>query len=514
MIHRPPCLSAVTTYGHIMASTDSSVFFLLLCLLYPYESFQVTPLTTNLTTVDWDPQPIQDNYLATSYTPAWVPDMKKKLVNYNRNLRPGFGGPPLLVRMSMDVVSIDHISEVDLDFTICILLRQYWRDERLAFTGTNESISLDGRLVEYLWVPDTFFPNSKFSFLHNVTMANRLLRLWPDGSIVYGQRVTVIAECNMDLRKYPLDKQNCSLHIESYGYTTDDMIFKWLKGDDSVRGLQNLQVAQFTVKNHRTKEMIATYETGGYPHVAFSFRLTREVAYIFLQMYVPSTLLVMISWVSFWINKDSPPARVSLGITTVLAQTTFVTSARASLPKISYIKAVDVYLLMCFFFVFGALLEYAVVSFESTRRKRKAAKREKEIQTQREREIAQRAAFVDQIFQVPPDGKLPVSAVELLARSTWLTKQASAYANQELQMVNTVPEEESWDTKEGSSSGISEETKARRMAKLREKVARIQKVSLHDIQDVDNIDRYSRVLFPSTFVFCVVLYWTVYLLKM
>ncbi|XP_078678318.1 gamma-aminobutyric acid receptor subunit pi-like isoform X3 [Branchiostoma floridae x Branchiostoma belcheri] len=464
MIHRPPCLSAVTTYGHIMASTDSSVFFLLLCLLYPYESFQVTPLTTNLTTVDWDPQPIQDNYLATSYTPAWVPDMKKKLVNYNRNLRPGFGGPPLLVRMSMDVVSIDHISEVDLDFTICILLRQYWRDERLAFTGTNESISLDGRLVEYLWVPDTFFPNSKFSFLHNVTMANRLLRLWPDGSIVYGQRVTVIAECNMDLRKYPLDKQNCSLHIESYGYTTDDMIFKWLKGDDSVRGLQNLQVAQFTVKNHRTKEMIATYETGGYPHVAFSFRLTREVAYIFLQMYVPSTLLVMISWVSFWINKDSPPARVSLGITTVLAQTTFVTSARASLPKISYIKAVDVYLLMCFFFVFGALLEYAVVSFESTRRKRKAAKREKEIQ--------------------------------------------------ELQMVNTVPEEESWDTKEGSSSGISEETKARRMAKLREKVARIQKVSLHDIQDVDNIDRYSRVLFPSTFVFCVVLYWTVYLLKM
>ncbi|XP_066283308.1 gamma-aminobutyric acid receptor subunit beta-3-like isoform X3 [Branchiostoma lanceolatum] len=391
--------------------------------------------------------------------------MKKKLVNYNRNLRPGFGGPPLLVKMSLDVVSIDHISAVDLDFTICILLRQYWKDERLAFTGTNESISLDGRLVEYLWVPDTFFPNSKFSFLHNVTMANRLLRLWPDGSIVYGQRVTVIAECNMDLRKYPLDKQNCSLHLESYGYTTDDMIYKWLNGDDSVRGLQNLQVAQFRVKNHRTKEMIVTYETGAYPHVAFSFRLTREVAYIFLQMYVPSTLLVMISWVSFWINKDSPPARVSLGITTVLAQTTFVTSARASLPKISYIKAVDVYLLMCFFFVFAALGEYAIVSFESTRRKRKAAKKEKEIQ--------------------------------------------------ELQMTSTEPEEEqSWSTKEGSSSGISEETKARRMARIRAKVARIQKVSLHDIEDVDNIDRYSRIIFPSTFVFCAVLYWTVYLLKM
>ncbi|CAH1264595.1 GABRB3 [Branchiostoma lanceolatum] len=493
MTRDPSSVLSVSGYPHehIMASTDASVLFLLLCFLYPYTSFQFTPVA-NYTTTEWNPQPIPNNYLATLYTPSWVPNMKKKLVNYNRNLRPGFGGPPLLVKMSLDVVSIDHISAVDLDFTICILLRQYWKDERLAFTGTNESISLDGRLVEYLWVPDTFFPNSKFSFLHNVTMANRLLRLWPDGSIVYGQRVTVIAECNMDLRKYPLDKQNCSLHLESYGYTTDDMIYKWLKGDDSVRGLQNLQVAQFRVKNHRTKEMIVTYETGAYPHVAFSFRLTREVAYIFLQMYVPSTLLVMISWVSFWINKDSPPARVSLGITTVLAQTTFVTSARASLPKISYIKAVDVYLLMCFFFVFAALGEYAIVSFESTRRKRKAAKKEKEIQTQREREIAQRAAFVDQIFQVHPDEKLP-----------------------ELQMTSTEPEEEqSWSTKEGSSSGISEETKARRMARIRAKVARIQKVSLHDIEDVDNIDRYSRIIFPSTFVFCAVLYWTVYLLKM
>ena len=38
-----------------------------------------------------------------------------------------------------------------------------------------------------------------------------------------------------------------------------------------------------------------------------------------------------------------------------------------SLPKISYMKALDIYLAVCFFMVFGALLEYATVSYTGKR---------------------------------------------------------------------------------------------------------------------------------------------------
>ena len=38
-----------------------------------------------------------------------------------------------------------------------------------------------------------------------------------------------------------------------------------------------------------------------------------------------------------------------------------------SLPKISYMKALDIYLAVCFFMVFGALLEYATVSYTDKR---------------------------------------------------------------------------------------------------------------------------------------------------
>ena len=93
------------------------------------------------------------------------------------------------------------------------------------------------------------------------------------------------------------------------------------------------------------------------------FKMKRRIGYFLIDTYVPSTIIVIISWISFWINPDTAPARVALGITTVLTMTTLISSARASLPKVSYVKAIDWYLLMCLIFVFGSILEYTFVAY-------------------------------------------------------------------------------------------------------------------------------------------------------
>lgn len=43
--------------------------------------------------------------------------------------------------------------------------------------------------------------------------------------------------------------------------------------------------------------------------------------------------------------------------------TTINTHLRETLPKIPYVKAIDMYLMCCFVFVFLALLEYALVNY-------------------------------------------------------------------------------------------------------------------------------------------------------
>ena len=85
------------------------------------------------------------------------------------------------------------------------------------------------------------------------------------------------------------------------------------------------------------------------------------------QVYIPSSLIVVMSWVSFYLDRASAPARTGLGVTTVLTMVTLMGSVNSSLPKISYMKALDIYLAVCFFMVFGALLEYATVSYVGKR---------------------------------------------------------------------------------------------------------------------------------------------------
>ena len=65
--------------------------------------------------------------------------------------------------------------------------------------------------------------------------------------------------------------------------------------------------------------------------------------------------------------REAVPTRVALGIITVLAMTMLISSTNASLPQISYLKSIDVFLIVCFFMVFASLMEHAAVSYMSNR---------------------------------------------------------------------------------------------------------------------------------------------------
>lgn len=66
--------------------------------------------------------------------------------------------------------------------------QQAWRDKRLSYSEIPLNLTLDNRVADQLWVPDTYFLNDKKSFVHGVTVKNRMIRLHPDGTVLYGLR--------------------------------------------------------------------------------------------------------------------------------------------------------------------------------------------------------------------------------------------------------------------------------------------------------------------------------------
>ena len=96
--------------------------------------------------------------------------------------------------------------------------------------------------------------------------------------------------------------------------------------------------------------------SGNYSRLSCEIQFVRSMGYYLIQIYIPSSLIVIISWVSFWLNRGATPARVSLGVTTVLTMTTIMASTNAQLPKISYLKSIDLFLSACFIMVFLSLI--------------------------------------------------------------------------------------------------------------------------------------------------------------
>ncbi|XP_006797726.1 glycine receptor subunit alphaZ1 [Neolamprologus brichardi] len=176
-------------------------------------------------------------------------------------------------------------------------------------------------------------------------------------------QITLVLACPMDLKNFPMDVQTCIMQLESFGYTMNDLIFEWDK-KGAVQVADGLTLPQFILKEEKDLRYCTKhYNTGKFTCIEARFHLERQMGYYLIQMYIPSLLIVILSWVSFWINMDAAPARVGLGITTVLTMTTQSSGSRASLPKVSYVKAIDIWMAVCLLFVFSALLEYAAVNF-------------------------------------------------------------------------------------------------------------------------------------------------------
>lgn len=67
-----------------------------------------------------------------------------------------------------------------------VYLRQRWFDSRLAHENMTEALDLaDPNLVKVIWKPEVFFPNAKEANFQFVTVPNVLIRIHPDGEILY-----------------------------------------------------------------------------------------------------------------------------------------------------------------------------------------------------------------------------------------------------------------------------------------------------------------------------------------
>ncbi|KAI0233031.1 Glycine receptor subunit alpha-3 [Lamellibrachia satsuma] len=278
-------------------------------------------------------------------------------------VRPDVDGPPVVVRCGFFVVSFGPFSDINMDYQLDIYLRQTWVDPRLTFRrfGDSDHVLVSAKSMEHVWKPDLFFRNGKSASFHRVTAPNKLMRIYNNGTVLYSTRITLTLACTMNLRRFPMDHQRCSVQIESYSYETNAMQLEW----DGIKGVsheEDMDLPQFRLLSKKTTKTSVVYKTGTFPGLTATFELEHLFGFFLLQTYIPTILIVILAWVSFWVNLDAVPARISLGVTTVLTMATQLSGCKESIPNVHYPKAIDIWMTMCMLFVFVSLVEFAFVN--------------------------------------------------------------------------------------------------------------------------------------------------------
>uniref|UniRef100_A0A0N5AHQ4 Ligand-gated ion channel 50 n=1 Tax=Syphacia muris TaxID=451379 RepID=A0A0N5AHQ4_9BILA len=283
---------------------------------------------------------------------------------YNRHKIPG---GPVYVEVEVWIQEITTISDITSDFQLDIYISETWQDPALTYSELSPckyNLSLNSVLLEQLWTPNLCFINSKTADIHKSPFPNIFLMIYANGTVWTNYRLKLQGPCLMDLTRFPFDNVTCSLTFESFNYNTDEVQMSWSPlGVSKMR--EKMELADYELTSIEQLRAAEPYPAGYWHELTMKFHFKRRAGWYILQAYLPTYLTICISWISFALGTQAIPARTMLGVNSLLAMTFQFGNIIRNLPRVSYVKAIDVWMLSCMTFVFCSLLELAWVGYLS-----------------------------------------------------------------------------------------------------------------------------------------------------
>ncbi|CAD5214386.1 unnamed protein product [Bursaphelenchus okinawaensis] len=286
------------------------------------------------------------------------------LHKYNPHKIPG---GKVAVTVEVWVQEITTISDITSDFQLDIYISEMWNDPSLDYSWMEpckHNLSLNSVLLEKLWTPNSCFINSKTADIHRSPFPNIFLLIYANGSVWTNYRLKLQGPCSMDLTRFPFDNVTCTLTFESFNYNIAEVEMTW-SSLGVARMREKMELADYELDRIDNVRHEVPYPAGQWHELTMMFHFKRRAGWYILQAYLPTYLTIFISWISFVLGTNAIPARTMLGVNSLLAMTFQFGNIIRNLPRVSYVKAIDIWLLSCMTFVFCSLLELAWVGYLS-----------------------------------------------------------------------------------------------------------------------------------------------------
>lgn len=254
--------------------------------------------------------------------------------------------------MLEQIIEVDQQSEF---FTTVANLQMEWRDPSLAFNP--EDCNCDFKVFSEDQFQDYFlsFVNSKwpdFTFRNqqgNRWAQNRNVILYHDGRAVYSERFTTDFQVDFDFRQFPFDTQEFFIRIDSI---FPEEFYKYFNMEQVSRVSTDTGEDEFILEELSVEISNASTSNGIVSSYIFSFEAPRHLSYYIFRIFVPILLIVLISWVTFFLKNYTH--RIEVASANLLLFIAFSFSLAENYPRLGYLTFLDA--VMAIMFIINSLV--------------------------------------------------------------------------------------------------------------------------------------------------------------
>ena len=133
------------------------------------------------------------------------------------------------------------------------------------------------------------------------------------------------------------------------------------KAENPVQVTVHLNLPEFSLVKYQTTNVSQKTSSGEYSAINLDLVFERETGPYLLKVFIPITMLVIVSWLGFFIKVNEQFLKSIISLLVLITLVIALTVMNKELPRVSYTKALDVWTGTCVTFIFAALVESVLV---------------------------------------------------------------------------------------------------------------------------------------------------------
>ena len=265
------------------------------------------------------------------------------------------GGGPTTIHVELVVLDVDEIDSANQSVTVNFFMRLRWEDPRLA--------RLDGESTIYP-LDDVWHPSPQIINQQKIWPTfQEQARVTPDGTVSYRQRYWGQISQPLDLHEFPLDRQQVDIILVAAMLSPEQVDF--VVDEEVASGIADrLSLPDWDINGWKTSNAPYVAMAGDPEGAALTFSviIDRQIGYYAWKVIAPLILIIMMSWIVFWIDPQEAGTQIGVATTSMLTLIAYRFMIGDLLPKVSYLTRLDHFILWSTFLVFGTLVVVVVTS--------------------------------------------------------------------------------------------------------------------------------------------------------